>query len=90
MVSGHLRQSRVISGARLSGADSAAGRSAARRRQCIAPILFTFFLMRVRSSAAAGPATLRFVMAEDQADSDYNKADTWLFKLPAQRRAKKR
>ena len=32
MVSGHLRQSRVISGARLSGADSAAGRSAARRR----------------------------------------------------------
>jgi len=32
VVSGHLRQSRVISGARLSGADSAAGRSAARRR----------------------------------------------------------
>jgi hypothetical protein len=41
------------------------------------------------SSAASTAITLRFVMAQDQADVDRNRSDVWLFDLPAARRAKK-
>ena len=34
-------------------------------------------------------AWVRFVMAEDQKDSDHGNGDVWLFPLPAQRRAKR-
>ena len=41
------------------------------------------------SSAASTAITLRFVMAQDQADVDRDRGDVWLFDLPAARRTKK-